>query len=211
MKAKFQGNTRYFQHINNSLKAYFIGYIAADGCISQITKSSKGLSITLHSIDRNVLDLLRECIGCEHKIYILKNNLVRFQLCNKDLVQDLEKLGIEQRKTFTLRNIVLNIPKKFRKAFILGFFDGDGSVILPTDCRKPNMNTKRICIMIRGTESFLLGIAKELLLKQYSIKKYDSTFRLTFSKKTEILKFFDCYNHSPFFLKRKYEKFLKRL
>lgn len=211
MKAKFQGNTRYFQNINSQLKAYFLGYIAADGCISQITKSSKGLTITLHSIDKHVLDLLRECIGCEHPIYILKNNLVRFQLCNKDLVQDLINLGITERKTFTLTNILNNISKPLRKAFILGYFDGDGSIILPLDCRKPNMNTKRICVSIRSTQELLDGIVEELNLEQYAIKKYDSTYRLNFSKKSEILKFFDCYNNSPFFLKRKYEKFLKRL
>lgn len=211
MRAKFQGNIRYFQNINSHLKAYFLGYIAADGCVSQITKSSKGLTITLHSKDRCVLDLFRECIGCEHPIYILKNNLVRFQLCNKDLVQDLENLGITQRKTFTLQNILINIPKEFRSSFILGFFDGDGSIILPTDCRKPNMKTKRIVISIRGTEELLNGIVNHLSLQQFNISKYDSTYRLTFSKKSEVLTFFSCYQECPFFLRRKYDKFLKRL
>jgi hypothetical protein len=211
MKAKFQGNTRYFQNINSAIKAYFIGFIAADGCIQQITTSSKGLSITIHNKDRYVLDLLRECIGCEHKIYILKNNLVRFQLCNKDLVQDLKNLGLYERKTFNMGNISENIPEQFRLSFVLGFFDGDGSVILPVDCRKPNINTKRICVSIRGTKPLLEGLTTSLSLEQFAIKKYDSTYRLDFSKKSEVLKFFHCYSVTPFFLIRKYQKFLVRL
>lgn len=211
MAKRNQGNVRYFQNIDSSIKAYFLGFIAADGCVTQITKSSKGLTISIHEKDRIILDTLKEEIGCDNKVFSLKNNLVRFQLCNKFLVEDLNKLGIKERKTFNLGNILENIPKNLQQSFVLGYFDGDGSVILPIDCRKPNMNTKRICISIRGTESLLKGIADSLKLSRYAIKKYDSTYRLDFSKKSEILKFFECYKATPLFLDRKYQKFLVRL
>lgn len=211
MALKSNANGRWFQEIDMPIKAYFLGYIAADGCVTKLTKSTNGLSITLHEQDIHVLELLKSLMGCTNKIMRLKNNLCRFQLGNNDLFQDLCNIGIVPRKSLILQNVIQYIPKEYRKAFILGYFDGDGSVCLPIDCRKPDMNTKRIAINMRGTYEFLKSIADELELSQYGLKKYDSTYTLSFSKKSEVLKFFDCYNHSPFFLNRKYVKFLQRL
>lgn len=224
-----QGNTRYFQEINTNTKAYYLGFIAADGCIQQITSSSMGLSITLNIKDKMILDKLKEEIGCEHRIYTFSrpqtfnpnviSNFCRFQLCNKELVEDIQKYGITKRKSLTIGNIIKNIPKEHRKSFILGYFDGDGSVILGKgqmlfSKRRQEyyqVKTKRIQIIIRGTKEFLEGIPDEIGLIQYSIKKYDSTYKLTFSLKSEVLKFFSIYKNNSIYLKRKYDRFLERL
>lgn len=212
MKSNYQENTSYFKHINSHIKAYYLGFIAADGCITQLTKYTKGLTITIHEKDAILLYKLKEEIGCSNKIMYLKNNLRRFQIGNSEIYNDLLNHGVTPRKSLTLGNLLPNIPKKYRPSYILGYFDGDGSVMLPLDHRKPNMNTKRIVVDIRGSESLLEGIAKELRLNQYSIKRYDSTPRLTFSKKSEVLKFFNiCYKNCPIYLKRKYDRFLKRI
>lgn len=229
MKRPNQGNTRYFQKLDTYTKAYFLGFIAADGCIQHFTKNSIGLSITLNVRDKILLDKLKEEIGNEHQIRVwsapqtFDKNVIttfcRFQIANKDLVNDIQKYGITERKSLTMENIIKNIPKKFRRSFILGYFDGDGSVILPKGQMKfakkkqeyYQLNTGQIHIDIRGTEQFLSGIAKELKLKAYRIAKYDSTYRLSFTKKEEIKKFFNIYKDQEIFLKRKYDKFIERL
>lgn len=220
MKRPNQGNIRYFQIIDTNLKAYFLGFIAADGCLQNNGTGALGLSITIHSKDRIIVDKLKTEIGCKNKILHLTtlmthNHLpkdhVRFSLFNKDFYKDLLKYGLAPRKSLTLPNIIPNIPKKHRKAFILGYFDGDGSVSLPIDCRKPNMNTKRIVIQIRGTEQLLEGIVKELRLKKSRISKTDSIARLVFSDKTTVKKFFKIYQNNNLYLTRKYNKFLERI
>lgn len=207
-----QGNTRYFQNIDSNIKAYFLGFIAADGCVQSNGKNSYGLTITLHEKDRVILDKLREEIGSEKPLILIPSkNHIRFTLFNKDMYNDLNKLGIVPNKSLIIEDIIKNIPQEYRHSFVLGYFDGDGSVTLPTDPRKPNMNTKRIAIFIRGTKELLSGIVEELNLDQYGLTKYDSTYTLSFSKKSEIIKFFNLYTKNNFYLNRKYEKFLLRI
>jgi len=207
-----QGNTRYFENINSEIKAYFVGFIAADGCVQSNGKNSYGLTITLHEKDRIVLDKLREEIGSEKPLMLIPSkNHIRFTLFNKDLYNDLNNLGIIPKKSLIIGDVIKNIPEEYRHSFVLGYFDGDGSVVLPKHPKKPNINTKRICIFIRGTEALLSGIAQELNLEQYMLKSYDSTYTLRFSKKSEIIKFFNLYTKNKFFLYRKYEKFLQRI
>lgn len=202
-----KGNIRYFETIDSSIKAYMLGFIAADGCVQNFTKSSIGLSITLNIKDRCILDKLREEIGNEHELQILTRNQIRFTLANKYLVQDLEKYGIGPRKSLTMENIIPLIPKEFRKCFILGYFDGDGCIVVR---KVPYKNTFHIkqAVQIRGTTPFLRGIVEELEVKSFYISERDSISNLAISSKTEVLRFFELYKECPFYLERKYNKFL---
>lgn len=220
MKRSDQGNVRYFKKIDTKNKAYFLGFIAADGCIQEFTKTSVGLSITLNVKDKVILDKLKEEIGNEHTIRVWSypqtfnksviTTFCRFQLCNKKLVDDIKGYGILERKSLTIGNIIKNIPIKFRKSFILGYFDGDGSIILPKG-RKITSKTKKIHICIRGTKDFLSGIIQELNLEKVYLKTYDSTYRLIITDKIEVVKFFEVYKYQRFYLKRKHDRFLERL
>jgi len=218
-----KGNTRYFKTIDTYLKAYFLGFITADGCIQRFTKSSRGLSITLNIKDICILDKLKQEIGNSHNIRIWSQPQIfdktvistycRFQIADKKLYEDLSSYGLTERKSLTIPNIILNIPKKFRKAFILGYFDGGGSVILPKQKsikggkEYPN---RTITVSIRGTKPFLEGIVQELDITNYSLV-FSKQYSLNISKKTEVVKFYKCYNNCPFYLERKYNKFQDRL
>ena len=117
-------------------------------------------------------------------------------------------------------NIINNIPIEYRKAFIIGYFDGDGSVstINTTKtkfCKKDNCNKNYPCynlaINIRGTSEFLTGICNFLEIPSSFIRQYDSIPSLCFSNKRDVIKFFKCYENMPFFLNRKYNIFLDRI
>lgn len=60
---KYYVNHKYFSTINTPVKAYFLGLIAADGCIYTRPRSSglcqSWLSICLKSEDKYILDILR--------------------------------------------------------------------------------------------------------------------------------------------------------
>lgn len=210
---KCQGNVRYFQNIDSHKKAYFLGFIAADGCIQYANKNSKGLSITIHSKDRYILEELIKEIGCDKKLLEIKTkmsnsekykNHVRFALFNPSLYEDILSYGITERKSLTMPNIIPNIPKEFRKSFILGYFDGDGCVM------NQSQSKYGLSIFIRGTYDFLKGIADELGINYYYIK-FDKTHGISFSRKEEVIKLFDCYKNCNIFLQRKRDIFVNKI
>lgn len=206
-----QGNVRYFENIDNAKKAYILGFIAADGYIVQSNPSSETLGIQINIKDREVLDFVKEEIGFKKELTYPNEKMIRMTLSNKDLVQDLKNLGITKRKSLTLTNIFNNIPKKFRKYCVFGYFDGDGS------CTRSNQTSSKFCksenkiktyksltmiISIRGTKDLLQGIINELNLQNYSFFE-NKTWVLAFSKHQETIKFYKMYKESPFQLSRK--------
>lgn len=214
-----QGNIRYFQNIDSSLKAYFLGFIAADGCITR----DNCLKINIVETDRTILDKLKSEIGCEHKISIVQKKngkpQVTFGLSNDLLKQDLMSYGILPRKSLTMENIIPNIPKEYRNSFILGYFDGDGyaSISFVYGNNKRNgivfKEKQYPCFHIGfcGTKEFLNGITDEIQPKSFRIKLNKSihTLELSVAKK-EVIKYFNyLYKNQTFYLKRKYNKFIE--
>ncbi len=192
-------NVRYFKTINTNTKAYFAGFIAADGAIVK-----NELTISIHVKDIKILQKLKEELESPNQIIRLnkKNtDMVRFTVGNKMLKSDLENLGITSRKTFTLQNIIENIPKEHKSSFILGYFDGDGSF---------SFKRKTGIFSIRGTKELLSGFANVLEIPESHIKKYDSTFNLLeWSQKKIRNIFLKLYLNQDFYLERKYKKFVE--
>ena len=114
MKRPNQGNVRYFQNCDTHLKAYFLGFIAADGCLLNNGKNSISLSITLSEVDRNLLNKLKEEIGCEHRIYDIRGKMTYNILKEKCELGELEELKIqynldvERNKEFNIKELVAN-------------------------------------------------------------------------------------------------------
>lgn len=231
-------NLNYFRTINSYNKAYLLGFIAADGAIV-VNKgtNTKTLTITIHSKDVAILELLKKELNSSLSIkdinskskslssYKLDVDHKRFSVARKNLIKDLEKFGIIANKSLTMPNLIKNIPEPFRKAFILGYFDGDGcfvdSKILRT--RKYLKKDGSISIYtgykynsqisIKGTKELLQGIVDELNITNYSIKQKSNQkiYTLTIIKNSKILKFYDCYKHCEFYLKRKKYKFTRKI
>ena len=217
------GNNRYFQNIDTNVKAYMLGFITADGAIVNDT-----LTITIHTKDRCILETLKSEIGCENPIREIHTKMsfdcsrqvdhVRFTITDKLIISDLNNLGIYPRKSLTMENIIINIPKEFRKPFIIGYFDGDGSVTLPKGKVKFQKHTNSYilhpshCLLVqfRGTKELLLGITNELEIPTHFYQR-DSIGSLIISDKLSVIKFFNCYKDLTFFLRRKYNKFLMRI
>lgn len=125
-------NDRYFEVINTSDKAYFLGLLAADGNISPRLTAVR---IALKETDSNILEQFRKFLGEEApelktKIPKIngKANLPQkiLVLSKKSMVNDLMKLGITPNKSHTLK-LSCDLHQ-FKKDFIRGVWDGDGSV-----------------------------------------------------------------------------------
>lgn len=122
----------YFEKIDTPNKAYWLGFIYADGSLS-----SNGLfSIKQGIKDINVLENFKKDINSEHKITISTSNngynkglqYCVFNIRYKKLYKQLQNLGVNSNKTFDCKFPDENIlPKEYKWDFIRGFFDGDGS------------------------------------------------------------------------------------
>lgn len=115
-------NENCFSEINEH-SMYFAGLIMADGCI---TKTAGGKpNLYLDSSDKDILEKFVLFLGSQpERIHKRKrDNLHRVNVSNITIAQDLEKLGITPRKSYTAE-----IPNKFvtNRHYWRGLIDGDG-------------------------------------------------------------------------------------
>lgn len=221
-----KGNEHYFDAIDTYSKAYIVGFIAADGCIvrNSFGKNSS-LSITVKYEDKDILEFIKQEIGNTHKLLEIirpssfdKSKTIhhcRLSFSSMPIVAALLKLGIDYRKSLTMPNIIKNIPYKFRDAFIIGYFDGDGSVTtrdgLYLNDNGALCRDYSLYVQFRGTKEFLSGICQHLNISESHIHKYGSISTLSFANKRDTARLFKCYSNLSFFYKRKYNKFLSRI
>lgn len=219
------GNTHYFETIDSYAKAYILGFIAANGALVPAKHGPAiTLTITVKWEDKAILEFIKSEIGNTHKILEIrrpssfdKSKIIhhaRLAFSTPKIVHDIMKYGITPRKSFTLPNVLSNIPEQFRDAFILGLFDADGSIHI----EDKKISTKGyICndysmyINIRGTYAILEGICNHLNITKNHIHQFDSIPSLTFANKKDTYRLFQCYKNLPFYYKRKHDKFLQRV
>lgn len=220
------GNVHYFDVIDSYAKAYILGFIAADGSLVENKRTKvTSLTITIKYEDKEVLEFIKSEIGSEHKLreIIRKSSYdenktihhIRYVNSNKPLIDGIKKYGITPVKSLTMKNIINNIPYDYRNAFIIGYFDGDGSVTTRNGLYENDNGVfckdYSLYIQIRGTRDFLEGICEHLKIDKSHIHKNDSIPHLTFANKKDTSRFFKCYKNLPFYYKRKHDKFLEKI
>lgn len=132
-------NENYFKQIDTHSKAFFLGFICADGCIYRRNGHQGMLSIGIKDTDIEILNQFKQDIQTEKPIAFVRQSEITtmaiLQLTSNILVEDLLKIGVGVRKTFDLsiKEVITNIPKQFIPSFILGYFDGDGSIDIPNN------------------------------------------------------------------------------
>lgn len=126
-------NENFFNKIDTEEKAYILGFIYADGCLTK----GKILKISVTEDDNEILYKIREALGSSHTIgtyeshngYKTKNRYSSLSISSRHLHDSLVECGATERKTKTLKFPDCNIlPERLYNHFIRGFFDGDGSV-----------------------------------------------------------------------------------
>lgn len=122
-------NRNIFNKIDNEEKAYWLGFIVADGYLN-INKRT--LRIKLGNRDRNHLIKFIKFVGGNEEMLKSEihsetgNENFYVSLYSKEVMNDLLSLGIEQAKSG--KEKVCNIDKKYYRDFIRGLWDGDGFI-----------------------------------------------------------------------------------
>lgn len=139
----------YFERIDNEHKAYWLGFIMADGNVRIENNKKYVLEIGLKDDDNEHLNKFLKDINSTDTVTYKMNGIYkscRVMIRSKKLVTDLISLGCTERKSLTLK--FPTIDEKLLRHFIRGYFDGDGSVYF-------NNNSKKIAFNLLGTDDFL--------------------------------------------------------
>lgn len=172
-KRKYNCDDSFFDIINTEEKAYWLGFIYADGCIT----CGNHLQVSLAAKDAKHLEKFRDALKSTNPVHVYKGTCtgVEIAYCKLDirssqLYNQLNVKGVTERKTNTLTFPEDGIvPKELVSHFLRGYFDGDGTINIQRQYKTPQCR-----IQIMGTEDMLLGFIKQLPIHPKILK--DKTF-----------------------------------
>lgn len=204
-RAKRSFNTDYFDCIDTEEKAYWLGFLFADGAITQERKSySIELSLKLDDADH-----VRKFAKAVGKEYVNTKSTYRCRCIvgSKHMFNTLCSYGCTPRKSLTLQFPDKSIfaDESLIRHFIRGYVDGDGCLSYG------NKQHTKASISILGTENFLTGI-QEIYGSSKNLhnnaRNQDITKVLDYNNRQayEFAKWL--YEDATVYLDRKYEKYL---
>ena len=165
----------FFDKINTEEKAYFLGFLYADG-YNNTDRNSVNLS--LKEDDKEILEKLNNLLQPNKPLQFVNTsnqrkkqgfgnsqNQYRLIIANKHISQRLVELGCGKAKTHNLKfPTEEQVPSHLVRHFVRGYFDGDGSV----------SGDKQKQFSFVGTTDFLLPL-QHVLMKEldFSQTKFD--------------------------------------
>ncbi len=204
-KKKIYVNDNFFTKLN-SVSAYWAGFIAADGVLSN---RDKNLSIALNKRDvKHLYKFIKAVKSNAHVGCIKSNNSAHVNLYSKPLYNSLLKLGITPNKSLTIKYV--KIPLSLMPHFIRGTFDGDGWI--------SGKKVTHIQFGIAGNRPFLQQIQDILIkrchinrVKLYPLSQGGKAYKLQYtgSQIFRILNFLYKKSSYQIRLDRKYQKMLE--
>lgn len=194
-------NENFFTNIDTEEKAYWLGFIFADGSIH---KNGNRINITLKESDLIHLEKFAKEINYKGKIAnVINTKACSLTLYSKKMSSDLVKLGCMSDKSskivFPDTDIV---PLYLQNHFMRGYFDGDGCL---TSSKRPTFSIVSNYVFIEKFQELLineLNISKTKLYKH----KGQNTYSLIYGGVKMIKKIVQyLYKDSNIFLDRKKE------
>lgn len=206
---KFRVNDDFFDVIDSEIKAYLLGFLYADGYIS----ADGRIGVLLNEKDIEIMNLIHDFIAPNSEIkHINYQNFkrdpqVKIRFKSKQIYKRLQEFGFTTDKTHHNCEILSKIPENFKRHFIRGYCDGDGSVRCDVvlDKRRTKPYTKIGIIFCNGVPKILEEI-KDFFGFECDIKKHESWYTLSYYKKEYVKPICELlYTDCTYYLKRKYD------
>ena len=196
----------YFDSIDTEEKAYWLGFLFADGAITQ-HQHSYDIELSLKLEDKNHVEKFAKALKKDH---VNSNSTYRSRciLGSKHIFDVLSLYGCTPKKSLTLKFPDKSVFKdeSLVRHFIRGYVDGDGCLSYA------DKKHSRANVSVLGTENFLNGIQsyygtnRKLYLNN---KNNNITKVLSFSGKNAFAFTDYLYRDSTIYLDRKYKKYLE--
>ncbi|MFA7319160.1 MAG: LAGLIDADG family homing endonuclease [Parcubacteria group bacterium] len=216
MGIKYAVNENFFKRWSHKM-AYVLGYLYADGSLEDASYL-RGKYVRVSSVDRENILRIKKWLSSEHNIIETEHPNSKRQkqyllrIGSHVLYDDLTRLGLFPKKSLTIK--FPDVPKKYLSSFILGYFDGDGCVLLRKGRNKDDEEIiKGLRVVFTcGSKEFLEALAKKtkniINTKQEKVYNGCKSFMLAFSTEDSIKIFKFIYGKKGLeFLRRKYVKF----
>lgn len=200
-------NHNTFRTIDNEAKAYWLGFLMADGFVH--TNNMVGLALA--EKDLNHLRKYKKFMGSEHKIVSWEaayddtcepTTAHRLMFRSKVMTKDLKHHGIGKRKTGN-ESIPRTVPQSLMRHFIRGLWDGDGT-IFRDECGKVRYS-------LVGNYELLTELAhilyKEANTRLANVIKHKTIHSISYGSASDVAKltaYF--YDDATVYLERKREK-----
>jgi hypothetical protein len=223
---KYTFDHSFFESIDTEAKAYFLGFMLADGHVGE-----REVIIQLHSKDRHIIEEFIQCINGNNVISEKVNNsnfsnikkqsmCSRLNLRSDKMILDLNALGLYRDKTYN--TIIPKISEHLERHFWRGLLDGDGHISFYQSKYKTKLaNDKTKCYGYKILEVGICGHINTAnafveFLNKHNIEtpgvRPDKAIYQVRVRTKDCPKFLDLiYSDSDpkLCLKRKYEKYLE--
>lgn len=204
-------NLSYFDDIDSEDKAYWLGFLAADGNIT-CSDGRYRIALVIKADDKKHLELFRQSLNSSSTIrskMVMGNEYVLIQISGKQLAKRLVELGITPRKSLTLEFPVM-LPDELNRHFMRGYFDGDGCIARSRAC-------KQLQFMVLGTKSFLEVYCDKLLqagcissVCLYLAKASSGCYQIAYTGNRQVPRIMNwLYQDATIFLSRKRQRYLE--
>jgi DNA-binding transcriptional regulator WhiA len=211
---KFSVNHDFFNVIDSEIKAYWLGFMYADGYVISNPKIPN-FGLSLSSKDRDHLELFKTHLEATYSIKTYNSKgghgyksveYCRLLITSENNRKNLIEKGVLPQKTLSLTFPSSEVvPNHLMNHFIRGYFDGDGSWVL-------NSSTKQIVFAICGTSEFLntmlstIGMPNKKLHRRHKNDK--NNWQCQVGGKHQIKKIGDfLYRDATVYLPRKYGRY----
>lgn len=166
----------YFEEINSHEKARILGLIWADGSVH--TKDGHyNMSIQLQECDGYILEYIKNTLKSNRKLIFIKSRNINWQntyilnLSSKYMNNSLAALNIVPNKTYAKLSPI--VPQQYINSFVLGLFEGDGSIVINKNSPKIKIaNNYETCSWLKDSISPILdiggGVYKDTHSNSYS-------------------------------------------
>ena len=197
-----QINEQYFNEIDTAEKAYWLGFLYADGNNSE----RYNIELGLQALDVNHIEKFAKALKARQKICYRKcTNSYRISIKSKLLSVALSNHGCISNKTYYMQ-MPITVNESLMNHFIRGYFDGDGCVC---------WNKKRAVVSFTTASfQFAQQLSSFLLLQNIETKIYKrknaDNWIINIHRQDAIEKFYHYIYKNAYdeiWLTRKYKKF----
>jgi hypothetical protein len=155
IRRRYTFNETFFDVIDTEAKAYWLGFIGADGCVTGGQRPNR-LTVKLMESDTGHLEKLKAALGANHPLLHEPRRGVAgasagLTVASPHLIRSLAELGIVPRKSTIL--VPWNGPRELMRHYWRGMFDGDG-------CIGKSADRDNWSLTLCGSETCILAFAE---------------------------------------------------
>jgi len=215
---KYKHDENFFENIDSEEKAYWLGFMFADGYIinKQNATGEDGFGLSLAEDSQDSIEKFKNSLHATNPILIddsgVKKNkqiLYKITMRSQKTVDDLIDKGCFKQKTLILQP-PKKVPENLNYHFIRGFFDGDGSLT-----RHQHKNSVYIDFGINFTTTYDMALWLQNQFNYGSIWKEnrrEHTWYYGFGGNQQVINFYHLlYDNATIWMDRKYERFQELL